>query len=259
MLLAVVVLAVGPLGLASCGGKTSSDAASGAAARDTAASDPERAGRALAEEVIASLGGRDAWKDPSWDLGFDFVVERNGEEVTRASHLWHRATNACTVSSKTKEGSVWRVDFQDIFARRGTATVDGHPVADSALADLLERGYGRFINDSYWLLMPMKLLDSGVHRRREPDTVIDGRAHKVLAVWFDKVGLTPGDHYWLYVDSATGRPTRWRFLLESGRPGVYLWERYQQVGPLTLSTLKRAPDGTSVIRFENIRAGRPRQ
>lgn len=218
--------------------------------------DDEQAGRALAREVIAALGGEDHWNDRSWDLGFDFVVSRQGKEVARFSHLWRRSTNECIVSGASPDGKHWRIHFDDVYGKRGTATMDGHPVTDdSTLAEMLDMGNGRFINDSYWLLMPLKLLDSGVHHRRDPDTTIDGVQHKVLAIWFDHVGRTPGDRYWLYVNAATGRPSRWRFLLESNRPGLYLWDDYERVGPMLLPLKKKALDGSSMISFENVRTG----
>lgn len=214
-----------------------------------------RDARALAVAVIDALGGLDAWNDRSWDIAFDFVIERGGNEAARFSHIWKRATSEYLVSGKTREGKTWRVYFEDIYAKRGTATINGEPAPDTLLPKLLDLGYGRFINDSYWLMMPFKLLDSGVILSRLPDTTLDGRFYNVLHLSFQNVGLTPGDQYWLYIDPATKRIERWRYLLQSGREGDYLWQEYRQLGPITLPLYKVTPDNSAAIRFDNVRVG----
>ncbi|NCQ34498.1 hypothetical protein GW813_05340, partial [bacterium] len=46
-------------------------------------------------------------------------------------------------------------------------TIDGVVAADTDLDALSEQAYQRFINDSYWFVMPLKLEDPGVHLVRE--------------------------------------------------------------------------------------------
>jgi hypothetical protein len=70
-----------------------------------------------------------------------------------------------------------------------------------------------FINDTYWLLAPLKLFDDGVIRDR--DASEDTDAEQALTLAFDGVGRTPGDRYWLYVDRTTGRVNAWRFHLQN--------------------------------------------
>lgn len=215
-------------------------------------------GRALAEEVVKASGGGVFWSDKSWGIAFDFVVMRDGKEMTRASHDWFRSTDGYTVSGSTKDGKKWRVSFSDIMARHGYAEIDGARAPDTLHTRLLDMGYGRFINDTYWLLMPLKLLDSGVHHRREPDTTIDGMTYNVLNLSFGHVGLTPGDRYWLYIDPATKLVKRWRYLLESAREGNYRWEDYKAFGPITLAQRRISLADSSEIRFENIRVEQSR-
>jgi len=212
-------------------------------------------GRTLAAEVMNAVGGESVWNDTSWNLEFDFVMVRGGKEAARFSHGWNRATNAYGVSGKTRDGKQWQVRFTDVIARQGSATLDGVPATDSTLSELLAMGYGRFINDSYWLLMPFKLLDPGVNHWRQPDTVIDGNRYQVLRLSFGKVGLTPGDRYWLYIDPRTKLVQRWNFLLEGGTKGDFYWQDYTDYGRIKLPLRRQSVDGSMEIRFENIRAG----
>lgn len=209
-------------------------------------------GRALAEEVSRTAGAESFWGNKRWDLAFEFVIVRNGEESGRFAHEWHRGTDAYTVSGTTKEGKRWRVEFSNIFTKEGRVTIDGNRPHDTLRQKLIDMGYGRFINDTYWLMMPLKLLDSGVHHRREADTIIDGKSYNVLALSFGQVGLTPGDHYRLFIDPATKLVERWRYRLESGREGEFRWEEYQRFGPVMLARRRVAVDGSMEIRFENI-------
>ncbi|NUM75919.1 hypothetical protein HUU40_16270, partial [candidate division KSB1 bacterium] len=51
----------------------------------------DEAARALATKVMQAMGGRENWEKTT-ELAFDFVVESEGKEVTRRSHVWNRAT-----------------------------------------------------------------------------------------------------------------------------------------------------------------------
>lgn len=212
----------------------------------------DREGRALAKEIVEAVGGLKAWNNPNWNISFDFVVVSGGKEVARYSHQWLRSQDRYVVSGKNREGKKWRVQFSSFSSHQGTATVDDRETPDTLTAKMLDMAYGRHINDTYWMLMPFKLLDSGVYHHLENDTTIGGKRYRVLGLSFGKVGLTPGDRYWLYVDPATKHVVRWRYMLQSGREGEFTWERYTRFGPLQISLVKRAADGSSEIRFENV-------
>lgn len=213
-------------------------------------------GRRLAEEVFAASGGS-AWNDPSWDISFDFVIRNSGTEAARYSHIWYRALDGYIVFGKNREGRNWRVRFSSLARREGYATVDGAEVADTVRRRLVDAAYGRYINDTYWLMMPLKLLDSGVYHRRENDTTIEGRSYQVLALTFAEVGLTPRDRYWLMIDPVTKLVHRWKYTLQSGREGEFVWDEYTQFGPLKLPLRRRTLDSAMEIRFENVRIDFP--
>jgi hypothetical protein len=106
------------------------------------------------------------------------------------------------------------------------------------LAQSLETAYGRFINDTYWLLMPWKWLDPGVHLTAQGTAEVDGAACDVVELTFGDVGLTSGDRYLGYVDRGTGLMRRWSYVLqeEDGTPGsaeptVWNWEGWRRVEP----------------------------
>ena len=79
---------------------------------------------------------------------------------------------------------------------------------------------------------------------------------------FEKVGLTPGDTYWAYIDQATHRMIRWGFILQddaglAATETLWDWTDWKPVGPLILSPARVKPDDPdrTVIRFDNLEAG----
>jgi hypothetical protein len=103
-----------------------------------------------------------------------------------------------------------------------------------------------FTNDQFWLLAPNKVRDPGVVR------TADGAD---LLLFFDGVGLTPGDSYLLHTDPS-GAVTGWEFLLQGGRRGVFDWSPPVAIGGLRLSLERRSADKT--LRFEGVAVGEQR-
>jgi hypothetical protein len=73
----------------------------------------------------------------------------------------------------------------------------------------------------------------------------------VLNLNFDKVGLTPGDQYWLYTSKNTGEVIRWKFLLQNQKnTSVFEWMPYQDLGQgVKLSTKKTNTESNTSIFF----------
>lgn len=185
---------------------------------------------------------------PAWDampyLQFDFAFE--GEDGARrpiARHLWDRRTGDYRVEWNRGPDSAYVVLF-NVDTRDGRAYLNGAPADSTQQAALLEQAYRRYINDTYWLLAPAKLLDEGVRRVYLPDS--SDAETDVLQLTFDGVGLTPGDTYWHYIDVETGRVDRWAFVLQGNpdaAPTVFEWTDYATYdapgGPVMLAARKQ--------------------
>ena len=111
-----------------------------------------------------------------------------------------------------------------------------------------QRANALWTNDSYWFLMPYKLLDPGVHLGYE-GVIKDstGRFEK-LSLNFTAVGLTPGDRYWVFVDPNSHRVQRWEFILQGQEPPAarWSWEGWEVHDGLWFPTAHRQ-DGTNVF------------
>ncbi len=122
----------------------------------------------------------------------------------------------------------------------------------------LKNAYGRFINDSYWLLAPWKIFDPGVRLAYDgekpcPDGT-GGGSCDVLKVWFENVGLTPKDIYWLWITREGRRMVAWQYLLNGAEeaPTMALWKDWKNYGGILLATEKPMVGKPAVIRFENL-------
>ncbi len=148
----------------------------------------EKADR-VAHELVTALGGETAWQKAR-QLRFDFVVEREGTRVAEVHHLWDRYTGDYRLLGADKSGAPYAVYF-NVNTRDGSAFVNGRQVEGEEKKKLLETAYGRFINDTYWLLAPWKVFDPGVHRDYDGEkTGPDGALCDVIRLTFENVGLT---------------------------------------------------------------------
>ncbi|MCB9765972.1 MAG: hypothetical protein H6739_39725 [Alphaproteobacteria bacterium] len=199
----------------------------GVAAADVIPLEPARPD---ADDVAARMAEACGPVYAQQEIAFTFVVEKDGEEKARRRHVW--SPQGGTVTSS------WE-GFETTLVK-----LDPPTGAEGAAPEDVEQAHGAFINDSYWLLAPCKVLDPGV--RRSLDT--EGR----LVLSFEGVGLTPGDTY-TFTIGPDGLPTQWAFTLQSGRQGAFTWAGHQRFGALNLSTRHVAiGDGGVVIRFEEI-------
>ena len=127
----------------------------------------------IAQRSMDAMGGRAAFEGIRL-LRFDWAVDREGERVAHYRHWWDRYTGDYRLEGKTRDGDSLRVLF-NLETRDGEAWLNGEQLDGEARAEQLEFAYGRFINDSYWLIMPWKWTDPGVHLAYEGERTLAGQ------------------------------------------------------------------------------------
>ena len=193
----------------------------------------------LARGVLAAMGGEEAWQETRF-IRFNFFGFR--------THHWDRATGRHRLEGKTKEGDAYVV-LHDVDTREGTVVVNGEEVEGEDKAAWLERAYGAWINDVYWLVMPYKMMDSGVNLAYDGEEEIDGATFDKIKLTFEGVGLTPGDTYWAYVNRETGLMERWAYFLQDyekdREPTHWQWLDWDRYGKVMLSPRRvKVDDGS---------------
>jgi hypothetical protein len=209
---------------------------------------------AVAQRTLEAMGGQQAFASLR-TLKFDFVALREGKEAVRVHHAWDRWDGRYRVDFMNREGKHVVTLFNAQKPGEGRSWLDGRELDGEDLKKALERGYGRFINDTYWLLMPAKMLDPGVNLASEGTTELDGKAYSVVRLTFNGVGLTPNDTYWAFVSKDSGLMDRWEFVLtgqDAKTRSAYVWSDWQTIGGIRVALTKTAADGSSVIRFDHV-------
>ncbi len=191
------------------------------------ATDSDEQAIAIADKVMEAMGGRQAW-DETKEIKWTFFGRR--------THLWDKENN--TVEIKVPgDNSYYELDMNDMS---GTVTIDGESITQpDSLNKYLTRAHEMWINDSYWLVMPYKLKDSGVTLKYVgQDTTTSGKNAEVLELTFADVGVTPDNKYHVYVDPNSHLVTQWDFYTNYNDTTARFqspWPNYQQYGNLMLS------------------------
>ncbi|CAN5475949.1 hypothetical protein BH23BAC4_BH23BAC4_02610 [soil metagenome] len=214
----------------------------------------------LAYAAAEVLGGWHAWRDVPY-LRFTFASGRDGNRTPIARHAWDRTSGAYRVDWTRGEDSTFVAIFNahthDAAPDRGRAFANGVELEGAAARDIVAKGYRRYINDTYWFLAPVKLLDEGVTRELSAEDGTQGQ--RVLEITFGDVGLTPGDRYWITLDAPTARIEQWAYRLQSmdaqAEPIVWRWVDFKTqqspVGELTYVTRRvRVSDGAEIMTDE---------
>ncbi len=176
------------------------------------------------KQTVLQRAGIKVWPTVT-RLKFTFNVERNGQ-TSSIQHDWDLTTgvDAVTVNGKTTEVNVWYYDAEKTNEAETAA-------------------FQRWTNDSYWLLMPLKLGDPGVNFS-EPTMTRDmppSRANVTMS-FNDGVGLTSGDRYDLSINLREGIIDSWTFRPNAESAVTWAWENYQDFNGLYLAT-ERVPEG----------------
>jgi len=196
---------------------------------------------ALADRVMTALGGKQRW-DSVHGLRWTFGSMLGDSVRSSRTHAWDRQTGQHRVEGVNRAGQHYVIIHTVGDTTSGMAWMDGQRIEDAdSLHKLVKRGEALWINDSYWFLMPYKLRDPGVTLESAGDTTMDGASFDRLALSFTNVGLTPGDHYWVWVNRANQRVERWEMVLEGDAPPPvsYSWEGWQEHGGLWFPTSHR--------------------
>ncbi len=226
-------------------------------ATGTAGSDPRAV--AIADQVMTSLGGHRDW-DTVHGLRWSYGSMVGDSVRSSRRHAWNKLTGEHRVDGVNRQGQRYTFIHHVGDTTSGMAWMDGNRIEGDSLKKLLHRAEALWVNDTYWMLMPYKLRDRGVHLGYAGDTTIAGATFDRLALSFDHVGLTPGDHYWVFVNRANHRVEYWEMVLEGDTPPPvgYSWEGWEQHDGLWFPTAHRR-DSVNVFtnRIETVSAFAP--
>lgn len=210
---------------------------------DTANSDT--AAVRIADEVMLAMGGRKNWDNTRY-IGWNFFGNRK--------LLWDKHTGNVRIESLRDDLKIL-VNVND--TTQGRVFKDGAQITNpDSLAKYLSMGKSIWINDSYWLVMPFKLKDSGVTLKYTgEDTTLAGEKSDVLQLTFANVGDTPQNKYKVYVDKDKNLVNQWAFYQDASQDTarfVLPWKNYKQYGSILLSGDRGERQLTDLVVLEEV-------
>lgn len=181
----------------------------------------------IANEVVEASGGATAWNDTRY-LGWNFFGSRQ--------HVWDKETGDVYIKS-LKDPIEIKMNIND---KTGEVWLNNELTTEQdSLDKYLQKGYEWWVNDSYWLVLPFKLQDSGVTLKDLGEgTTEEGRAADRLSLTFDKVGVTPQNKYHIYIDKSSRLITQWDFYNNTTDEDPRFkipWKNYIPYGNILLS------------------------
>ncbi|NQZ75598.1 MAG: hypothetical protein HRT61_05720 [Ekhidna sp.] len=194
---------------------------------------------------MTAMGGRQAWDNTRF-IKWSFFGRRN--------HTWDKWTGDVRIESPADSLTI----LMNINSKEGKVAIGGNELTEG-LNDYLQAGYEMWVNDSYWLVMPYKLKDSGVTLKylRE-DTTQTGSASDVVSLSFEDVGVTPQNVYEVWIDTDSKLVTQWAFYPDSSalEPRfITPWEDYQKYGDIMLSGGRGSNSLSSIEVLNELPAG----
>jgi hypothetical protein len=140
-----------------------------------------------------------------------------------------------------------------VNTKKGRAWLNGEEVHDSRLDDTLMLAYRRFVNDTYWLLMPLKMSEAGVKREALGErTDSCGRTWDVVKVTSDG-----GDTYWAWINRDTGIVEEWDMKLQGTPPDdppvQVMLHDFTHFGGIVISTRREVRNKNQTVKLEGLK------
>lgn len=198
----------------------------------------------IADEVMNAMGGRKAW-DETHFIAWNFFDNRKlvwdkWSGNVRVDNLKNDQTVILNIN--TDQGRVYRNGAEETNA--------------DSVAKYVRQAKGAWINDSYWLVMPFKLKDSGVTLNYlGEDKTPDGKPADVLQLTFKNVGNTPENKYKIWVDKQSHLVSQWAYFPKATdeTPRFTLpWTSYEKHGGILLSGGRGERKLTEIMVFTGL-------
>jgi plasmid maintenance system killer protein len=179
----------------------------------------------IADEIMKALGGRANW-DATRYISWNFFGRRK--------LFWDKHSGNVRIEIGQ---DIYLVNIQN---NTGQVRIGNEVIQDpDSLQKYVERGISMWINDSYWLVMPFKLKDSGVTLRYMGEgATAEGASADILQLTFESVGRTPENKYLVYVDKQRRLIVQWDYFqkFNDEKPAISTpWLDYERHGTILLS------------------------
>jgi hypothetical protein len=208
---------------------------------DLAHSDP--AAVELADSIMAAMGGRQNW-DKTRFISWNFFGRRDLS--------WDKTEGMVRIES-APDSTIYLLNINTL---KGRVQIKGQELTEpDSLRKMLEKGKSIWINDSYWLVMPFKLKDTGVTLKYlGEDTIANGLKCNVLELTFKDVGVTPENKYRVYVDLNDNLVKQWAYYKDATQDSasqVWPFDNYKKYGNVLIAADRSDGKGPRNVRVDD--------
>lgn len=200
---------------------------------------------AWADATMMAMGGREAWDNLNV-LSWNFFGSRD--------LIWEKTTGRVRIDFP-RDSSIYLLNINSM---EGKVLRNGAEITNTdSLSKYLTRAKNIWINDSYWLVMPFKLKDSGVILKyvRSGNTET-GTPAEVLELTFESVGVTPNNKYEVFIDKSDSLIKQWAYFRDAAQDSasaIWPWDNYQSFDGLLLSSDRSDGRGPSKVKvYDNV-------
>ncbi|GAA4452390.1 hypothetical protein GCM10023189_15730 [Nibrella saemangeumensis] len=209
---------------------------------DMAGSDPKAV--QIADQVMEAMGGRANW-DKTRLISWTFFGNRR--------LVWDKWTGNVRVDNLKDDQTI----LLNINTDKGRVFRNGKELTEpDSVTKYVKMGKGMWINDSYWLVMPFKLKDSGVTLKHLGDgKTQDGKDADLLQLTFKGVGNTPDNKYHVWVDKNSRLVSQFAYFpkyTDEQPRFVNPWTNYEKHGSILLSGKRGDREITDIRVFNGL-------
>lgn len=196
----------------------------------------------LADSIMMAIGGRKNW-DATRFISWNFFGRRN--------LVWDKQEGRVRIES-LPDSTTYLVNINTL---EGRVQRKGQELTEpDSLAKMLAKAKSIWINDSYWLVMPFKLKDSGVTLNyMGEDTLVNNKYYNVLQLTFEGVGDTPQNKYHLFVEVKENLIKYWSYYRDASQDSASWtrpWDNYQKYGSILLSADRSDGAGPKNVKVD---------
>ena len=226
-LIKIVVLFAALALLSGCNGSEENPVSDNPAAEGFNLANSDPAAVELADSIMVAMGGWKNWQDTRY-ISWNFFGFRN--------LIWDKHEHLARIES-LRDSITYVVDLEELS---GKVWVKGQLINEAdSMKKMLQKAKSIWINDSYWLVMPFKLKDSGVTLKYlGEDTLMNGDRCNLLQLTFENVGDTPQNKYLVYVDLKDNLVKQWAYYSNATQDTANFlrpWDNYKKYGKILLS------------------------
>lgn len=198
----------------------------------------------IADKVMMAQGGKKNW-DKTHFITWNFFGVRK--------LVWDKWSGNVRIDN-LKDGSI---ALLNVNTMKGKILRNGSEIMQTdSVEKYLKQAKSAWINDSYWLVMPFKMKDSGVTLKYLGEEKTEaGIVSAVLQMTFENVGDTPQNRYKVWVDKDKNLVTQWAYFAKADneKPNFIMpWLNYQQQGKIMLSGDRGQRKLTDIQVFDKI-------